>query len=301
MRILIRTSKWAVWSRRIGALALPLAAIAVLLHREHVITSENFIIIEEVALALAALAVFAALVAFTRLWFTGDRGWGRATIAIVFGALALGPAAYFGYLYVKQPNAPDVTTDFTDPPPLVSFVESRFTSPEQRTKVEANFPNARSRNYPLTAPQMFDTIAALVDDRGWDVRAQREPQSEVDTGQLNAVVTTLLGFRQEVAIRIAGGTDGTTISMRSASLSSFPDLGENGARVEAFLLDLDNQVTLLMRSAAPQPAADNEAGDNRSGRNSGCFTRMAPCVSRYSMCALSVRPAAIRNAGPRSG
>jgi hypothetical protein len=34
MRILIRTSKWAIWARRFGSLALPLAAIPVLMHRE---------------------------------------------------------------------------------------------------------------------------------------------------------------------------------------------------------------------------------------------------------------------------
>lgn len=257
MRILIRTSKWAVWSRRIGALALPLAAIPVLLHRERIITSDNFVIIEAIALGLAALAVLAALVAFARLWVTGDRGWWRATIALIFGLLCLGPAAYFGYEYVKQPSSPDVSTDFANPPQLVSFVESRFIGPNERAEVEAAFPNARSRNYPLTAPQMFDTVSSLVDDRGWDVRSSRTPQSELDSGQINAVVTTLLGFQQEVVIRISGNSDGTTIAMRSASLSNFPDFGENGQRVEAFLLDLDNQVTVLLRDAGPQPAPDN--------------------------------------------
>ena len=104
---------------------------------------------------------------------------------------------------------------------------------------------------------MFDVVSDLVDTRGWDVRAARAPQTELDSGQLNAVVTTLLGFRQEVAIRVVGGTDGATIAVRSASLTGFPDFGENGQRVEAFLLDLDNQVTVMLRGAAPQPAADN--------------------------------------------
>jgi hypothetical protein len=44
--------------------------------------------------------------------------------------------------------------------------------------------------------------------------------------------------------------------MRSASLTSFPDFGQNGQRIEAFLLDLDNQVTLMLRNATPAPAAD---------------------------------------------
>jgi len=257
MRILIRTSKWAIWARRVGALALPLVVIALLLHRGHNIDSQDFMVVEAIALALAVLAVFMAVVAFVRLWFTGDQGWWKATVAFVFGVLCLAPAAYFAYLYVKQPSAPDVSTDFGNPPALVTFVEARFVTPDQRARLESQFPNARSRNYPVAAPDMFDAVASLVDDRGWEVRLTRKPTGELDTGEINAIVTTLLGFRQEVAIRVTGATDGSTVAMRSTSLSNFPDFGENGARIEAFLLDLDNQVTDMLRNAGPAQQSDN--------------------------------------------
>jgi len=253
MRILIRTSKWAVWARRFGALALPLAIIPVLLHRGNVISSENFFTIELAAMAFAAFAVAAALVAFVRLWFTGDQGWSRAAIAFVFGLICLLPAAFFFWQSTSVPASPDVSTDFSSPPPLVSFIEARFIGPEERGRIEAAYPNARSRNYPIEAPQMFTVVEDLLDTYGWDMRARRAPLSAVDNGQLNAVVTTLLGFRQEVAIRITGGADGTTIDMRSASLSGFPDFGENGQRVEAFLLELDNRVTQMLRNAPAAP------------------------------------------------
>lgn len=257
MRILIRTSKWAVWARRFGALALPLAVIPVLMHRGHVITSDNFVIIELAAMALAAIAVGMAIIAFVRLWFTGDQGWSRAALAFVFGAICLVPAAAFVWLATTIPESADVATDFANPPPLVSFVESRFIGPDERARIEAAYPNARSRNYPIEAPQMFSVISTLIDSYGWDMRARRAPQGPLDGGQLNAVVTTLLGFSQEVAIRVAGGADGTTIDMRSTSLSGFPDFGENGQRVERFLLELDNQVTLMLRNAPVQPAASD--------------------------------------------
>ena len=103
MRILVRTSKWAVWARRFGALALPLAAIPVLLHRGHLITSDSFLAVETVAIAVAVAAVAMALVAFARLWFTGDQGWGRASVAFVFGIICILPAAYFGWLTATSP------------------------------------------------------------------------------------------------------------------------------------------------------------------------------------------------------
>ncbi len=258
MRILVRTSKWAIWARRFGALALPLAGIPVLLHRAHLITSENFVVIEAVAMGLALLAVAAALVAFARLWFTGDKGWSRATLAFVFGLLCLLPAAFFGWQAASIPPSPDVSTDYTNPPQLLSFVESRFIGPEERARLAAAFPNARSRTYPIAAPQMFEVVAGALEASGWDVRARRAPIGPLDAGQLNAVVTGILGFRQEVAIRIAGTADGSTIDMRSASLTGFPDFGQNGQRVEAFLLDLDARVTAMLRNAPTQPAAADE-------------------------------------------
>lgn len=255
MRILIRTSKWAIWARRMGALALPLAFIPVLLHHQRLITSENFIVIEAIALGLAVLAVVMGFLAFVRLWFTGDQGWGRATLGLVFGAVCLLPAAYFAYAALTQPASPDFSTDFASPPELLSFVPAPFIGPTERAALEAAFPNARTRNYPIAVDQMFSVIETLSDDNGWELRARRAPQDVFDTGQLNVLVTTLLGFRQEVVFRVVGTTDGATVAMRSASLTTFPDFGENGARIEAFLVTLDAQVTQMLRNAAPTPVA----------------------------------------------
>lgn len=258
MRILVRTSKWAVWARRFGALALPLAGIPILLHRAHLIASNDFVVIEAVAMGLAALAVAAALVAFVRLWFTGDKGWSRASVAFVFGMLCLLPAAFFAWQATILPASPDISTDYANPPQLLSFVESRFIGPEERARLSAAFPNARPRTYPIAAPQMFEVVADALGANGWEARARRAPIGPLAVGQLNAVVTALLGFRQEVAIRVAGTADGSTIDMRSTSLTGFPDFGQNGQRVEAFLLDLDTRVTLMLRNAPTQPAATDE-------------------------------------------
>ncbi|MEQ1768784.1 MAG: DUF1499 domain-containing protein [Devosia sp.] len=255
MRILVRTSKWAVWSRRIGALALPLAIIPVFLHRSHYIPSETFVVIEAVALALAAMAAFAGLVAIVRLWFTGDRGWGRAVFGFLFGAICLAPAAWLAFEAIRLPATPDVSTDFNNPPSLVSFVPARFLSADERTRIEEAFPNARSRTYPIAVADMYPIVENLMISRGWDIRTRTLPVNAFDAGQINAIATTLLGWRQEVVLRITGSADGSTIAMRSASLSDFHDFAENGHRVEAFLLELDSLVTLTLRDAPATPAA----------------------------------------------
>src|SRR5688572_2716141 len=104
MRILIRTSKWAIWSRRIASFALPLAIVPIFMHRAGMIPSETFHVIEGAAILSAIIALLMAFTAFVRLWNTGDRGWVRAAFGVVFALVVLGPAAYAGYLYWKYPR-----------------------------------------------------------------------------------------------------------------------------------------------------------------------------------------------------
>lgn len=271
MRILIRTSKWAIWARRFGSLALPLTVIPVLLHREQLITSADFIVIEAVAAGVATLAVALALGAFGRLWITGDQGWSRAGWGLFFGIVCLLPFAYLGYEAIRYPMVNEVTTDIADPLPLVSPVRVAPTDAALRDQIAATFPNVQTRTYPIDATEMFAIVDDLVDARGWDVRTRRAPPTALDIGQINAIAVTLFGWRDEVAIRVAGTAQGSVIDMRSVPLGGFHDVGENGKRIEEFLVALDQKITLTLRDApqapagpdtdTPPPPAEGDAAD----------------------------------------
>lgn len=254
MRILIRTSKWAIWARRFGSLALPLTILPVLLHREQMISSSDFIIIAAVAAVIAALAVILALGAFARLWITGDRGWSRAGWGLFFGLVCLLPAAYLGFEAWRYPMVNEVTTAVATPMALSSDVRVAPTSAALRAVIEERFPNARTRSYPIEAVQMFALVTGLAEQRGWDIRTRRAPPTALDVGQFNAIAMSLFGWRDEVAVRVAGTAAGSTVDMRSVPLSGFHDFGENGRRVEEFLLALDERVTLMLRDSPQVPA-----------------------------------------------
>jgi len=258
MRILIRTSKWAIWARRFGSLALPLTIIPVLLHREQLITSADFVVIEAVAAGVAALAVFLALGAFGRLWITGDQGWSKAGWGLFFGIVCLLPFAYLGYEAMRYPMVNEVTTDIADPLPLVSPVRVAPTSAVLRAEIDATFPNVQTRSYPVDATEMFAIVDGLVEARGWDVRTRRAPPTALDIGQINAIAVTLFGWRDEVAIRVAGTAQGSVIDMRSVPLGGFHDFGENGKRIEEFLVALDQKITLTLRDAPQAAASDTD-------------------------------------------
>lgn len=258
MRVLIRTSLPALWSRRFGSLALPVAILPVLMHRERLITSSEFVTIELIALGLAALAVALALLGFFRLWFTGDRGWGKATAGLLFGLICLAPFGWFGYQAWRYPEFGDASTDFSQPIALVGAPIPAPLTAEAREAFIALHPNAASRTYPIEATEMHTIVSGLVEERGWQMLSEFAPTDAADTGTINAIAMTLLGFRDEVALRIEGGTTGARVDMRSVAFADVHDFGENGKRIEDFLAGLDRQVTLMMRNA---PAASASGGD----------------------------------------
>ena len=250
MRILIRTSRWAIWARRLGSVAIPLVIISVLLHRFRLITSDLFLVAAVAAGLVALIAVLTALIALARLWQTGDRGWGSALAGLLFGALSLAPYAWYGSLTLRYPAVTDIATADRGPMPLVFEPGTQAMPAPKMLSAEAmakTFPNVETRSYPLGLVPTFGLIRAMVDDRGWDVRLLREPEPGSGLGQLNAQIVTLPGWREEIVIRVTGNLTTSTVDMRSASLNALHDFGSNGSRIEDFLAALDDAVTTLLR------------------------------------------------------
>ncbi len=85
--------------------------------------------------------------------------------------------------------------------------------------------------------------------RKWHVADARPPGA----GRRDAVIeatarTPIMGFRDDVVIRISPNSDGARVDMRSASRYGLYDFGANAARVRSLLEDLDDAV-----GTAPEP------------------------------------------------
>jgi hypothetical protein len=263
MRILIRTSKWAIWARRVANVALPLMIIPVLMHRLRFIPSETFQTIEYVALATAALGLLLSLGGLLRIWSTGDRGWGLALTGLVLSVVCLMPAALAGYSIWHYPDIRDVSTDTANPPPVALDPHWPVLRPEQIKVLEKAFPNVRTRHYAIEPTQVFDLIGKQVKQRGWAVLSEAPLSPTSDIGLIDAEATTLAGWRDEVAIRVSSDPDGASVDMRSVATTNIHDLGANGQRIEEFLGALDTAVTALMRDM-PANAPDDTATDDSS-------------------------------------
>ncbi|MVT00403.1 DUF1499 domain-containing protein [Devosia marina] len=265
MRILIRTSKWAVLARRLGSLAVPLTIVPVLMHRERFLDSSVFLVAALFAAFVAALAVLAACIGLVRLWHTGDQGWSKALSGLFLGLICLAPFAYYGAQALRYPIVTDIATAPRSELPLIfepdtaSMPTPRLLTAEEQQRF---FPNATTRTYPLDPLQLFAIVEHIVQVQGWDIRQRREPGIAGTPGQLNARVLTLLGWREEAVLRVAASGRGAEVDMRSASIGALHDLGSNGQRISDFLVTLDSEVTAFLRDNPninqPAPAEPEE-------------------------------------------
>ena len=166
MRIPILTSKWATASRRFASVALPLVVLPLFVHRAGAMSTLAFEIVEALGLVLAVLAILAALVAFVRIWITGDKGWGRAVIGFIIGAACLAPAGLLAADFLRYPVADEVTTDPLNPPPLLSAIVPVPPSAAVAARLAAAFPNLKPRTYPIDPATVFSIVGGLVAERG---------------------------------------------------------------------------------------------------------------------------------------
>lgn len=272
MRILIRTSKTAIWARRIGRIAIPLVILPVGMHHLGLIDSPSFFTVAILALIVSALAALVGALALVRLWFSGDQGWGRALSGLFIGLICLAPFAYYGYSAWRYPPVTDIATVPRGELPLLFLPDTakmpapKLISPEEQARI---FPNATTRTYPLDVVSLFGVVERLVQNEGWDIRLNVAPGTDGTPGRINARIATLPGWREEAVLRIAPTATGAKVDMRSASINAPHDFGSNGSRIERFMVTLDNEVTTLLRDNPnvnqPAPAEDDEPAPNVEG------------------------------------
>lgn len=85
--------------------------------------------------------------------------------------------------------------------------------------------------------------------RKWYIGDTRPPTLARRDGVIEAVARTpIMGFRDDVVIRITPVGQGTRVDMRSASRFGNHDLGANASRIRSLLGDIDEVI-----SSAPEP------------------------------------------------
>jgi len=251
------TSKLAIWAQRIALFSLAATLVALIVVRSGALDIVPALSTLGGGLALAVVAILLAFGAGIVIWREGIGGVREAIVAFLVGIALIAYPLYLGAKAYRLPAIYDVTTDPIDPPRFEVIARLRPRDAHPVTYAGLYAAEQQRASYSDIEPDLTDSSpqeayeAALkvIAKRKWAIVNERPPHGAGSRdGHIEAIARTLiLGFREDVAVRVRATPDGARIDVRSASRYGLHDLGENAARVSALISDIDDVL------AAPQP------------------------------------------------
>jgi len=242
-------SSLATWTRNLAVFSLVAVVVSILILRFGFLEMKPALATFFGALALAGLSILIGFAAFAAIWQNGTRGMGRILLAFVIDAAVLAYPAYLALQYRKVPPIHDITTDPIDPPRFEALAALR-SGDGANTAVYAGLYSAelQRKAYPDIEPvqleipvdRAYAITLKLVNKRKWLVIDERAPQPPRSVGRIEAVARTpIMGFREDVSIRISPDGEDSRVDIRSSSRYFDSDLGSNAARITKFIDDLN--------------------------------------------------------------
>ena len=242
-------SSLASWARNLAVFAVVAVVVSIVIVRFDFLEMKPALATFFGGLAIAALSILFGLAGFAAIWQNGSRGMARILLAFLISGAILAYPAYQALLYRKLPPIHDITTDPIDPPRFDALSRLR-TGDGTNTAVYAGLYSAEQQRqfYPDIEPieleipvdRAYAIARRLVIKRKWTVIDEREPQPPRRMGRIEAVARTpIMGFREDISIRVVPDGDDSRVDIRSASRYFESDLGSNAARVTKFIDDLN--------------------------------------------------------------
>ncbi len=253
-------SQAAAWSWRLAWFSVAVALMSIVIVRTGFLEIGPALGTFAAALMFAGLAILLAFAAFVTIWRQGLRGLGRAVGSMLLGLLLLGYPGYLGYRGYKLPAINDITTDTANPPRfgVLARLRPRGTSeyPGQRVAdlQHKAYPDIEPLEYDAPAATVYKVALNVVTKRKWNILDAQAP-APGRPGNIEAVARTLImGFRDDVVVRVTPVGAGARVDVRSASRYGRSDFGANAARVASLLSDIDDAMDdLLSAPARPEP------------------------------------------------
>ena len=269
-------SRLAVWARRIALFSLAATFVAVIIVRSGALEIVPALSTLAGALVLACMAILLAFSAGIVIWQHGIGGGRQAVTALVIGTALIAYPVYLGVKAFRLPAIYDISTDPIDPPQFDAIARLRprdanpvtyaglYTAEQQH----AAYPDIEPDETTATPQDAYAAAMKVIAKRKWRVVDSRPPQGPqprvidarasqagtVRDGIIEAVARTpILGFRDDVVLRIRPTVDGARIDVRSASRYGRHDLGTNAKRVRGLIDDIDDVLSTPQPEKKPTP------------------------------------------------
>ena len=260
-------SSLATWARNLAVFSVVAVLVSIAIVRFGFLEVKPALATFFGALGCAVLSILVGFAAFAAIWQNGSRGMGRILLAFLISAVVLAYPAYLGLQYRKLPPIHDITTDPIDPPRFEALARLRsgeganpavyaglYSAEQQRLA----YPDIETVELEVPALRAYEVTLALVNKRKWRVVDERPPQPRRD-GRIEAIAQTMImGFREDVTIRIKPDGEGSRVDIRSSSRYFESDLGSNASRVTKLIEDINTAVDSA-KPAVKKPQAPAKA------------------------------------------
>jgi uncharacterized protein (DUF1499 family) len=243
----------ARWSSRIALFSATALVAGVVLHRLTPFPTPVAVNLFLVCLVGIGLAVLLGLIAFAQIWRRGYAGAGSAAVGVLLPLALLAWPLTFVPAFLNLPPINDVTTDVANPPRFAALAKPRADTaansaayPGQRVAAEQlkAYPDLRTFVIDRSAQETFELVEDVVRKLKWRVAASDPPAVRpLKVGTIEATDNTLVvGFTDDIVIRVEGSVNRSRIDVRSASRHGQHDLGQNATRVRRFLAELQSRI-----------------------------------------------------------
>jgi uncharacterized protein (DUF1499 family) len=265
-------TRLAVWARGLALFALAAAIIAIIVVRSGALDIIPALATFGGALVVAAIAIVVAAASLVVIWKDGARGLGSTLIAIAIAIALLAYPAYLAMLAYKLPRITDVTTDTVDPPryEVLARVRPRDANPVAypgaavAAAQQTAYSDIEPYVVPMTPQAAYDATLAVINKRRWRIVDERPPQPGRRDGHIEAVARTpIMGFREDVVVRVRAENGGARVDARSSSRYGPLDFGGNAARIRALIESIDET---LSAKPPPKPVPTTPAKPATPGR-----------------------------------
>lgn len=250
------------WTTRIAAFSVLLLVVGIVLHRFFGMSTPIAMTIIASALVSSALALLIGTVGLITIWRTGIGGTARTiTGMLVAGAILVWPVAYVA-AYSTLPRLNDITTDTAVPPEFETLAARRAAGANDPVYPGDDVARRQATAYPDLKPFVMERSSEEAFEIALDalkrlkiavVTAEPPDDRTGVPGRIEAVDRTpVLGFSDDVVLRVVGDARNARVDIRSASRYGSHDFGRNAQRTRLILKELQT----LLESTLPGTPTD---------------------------------------------
>jgi Protein of unknown function (DUF1499) len=263
-------SRLASWSRNLAVFSVVAVLVSILIVRFGFLEIKPALATFFGALAFAGFSILIGIAGAVAIWQNGSRGVGSILLAFLIDAALLAYPAYLAVQYRKLPPIYDITTDPVDPPRFDALARLRtgdgtnpavyaglYAAEQQRSA----YPDIETVELDVPVQRAYELTLRLVAKRKWLVIDERSPLPPRRIGRIEAVARTpIMGFREDVSIRVTPDGEDSRVDIRSASRYFDNDFGSNAARVRKLIDDINNAAeNESLKPAVKKPALPPKA------------------------------------------